>query len=57
MNKSKSFIDRKATFISGAIGEEAVIRELVKLPDSYIVCNDVNLRFSKAFKFQFLGVD
>jgi len=52
MNRSKSFIDSKSSFISGAIGEEAVIRELVKLPDSYVVFNDVNLSFGKSIRWK-----
>ena len=52
MNKSKSFLDNKSSFLLGAIGEERVIRELVKLPDSYMVFNDVNLSFSKSIRWK-----
>jgi vacuolar-type H+-ATPase subunit H len=52
MNKSKSFLDLKSSFLSGAIGEETVIKELVKLPDSYIVFNDMNLSFSKSIRWK-----
>lgn len=52
MNKSKQFIDQKSSFIQGAFGEERVIRELMKLPDSFIIFNDVKLSFGKAIRWK-----
>ena len=52
MNKSKVFIDKKASFILGAIGEERVIREVIKLPDKFIIFNDIKLSFGKAIRWK-----
>lgn len=52
MNKSKQFIDQKASFIQGAFGEEKVTRTLMELPDSFIIFNDMRLSFSKAIRWK-----
>jgi hypothetical protein len=43
----KETVDDLYTIISGAIGENAVVSELKKLPDSYYVINDFSLEFSQ----------
>ncbi len=43
----KETVDDLYTIISGAIGENAVVNELKKLPDSFYVINDFSLEFSE----------
>ncbi len=43
--ESHAFITDNMPFFIGAIGEEAVISALSRLPDDYHLFNDVNLRF------------
>ncbi len=42
----KETVESLYTLISGAIGENAVVNELKKLPDSFYVINDFSLAFS-----------
>ena len=52
MNSSKQFLEKKAGFIPGAIGEERVVRELMELPDSFVIFNDVRLNLGKSIRWK-----
>lgn len=45
LDNIKNTVDNLYPLISGAIGENAVVNELKKLPDSYYVINDFSLNF------------
>ena len=44
---TRNFLENSRNLISGAIGENLVVKEVEKLPDDYILINDFNLRFSR----------
>jgi len=52
LHKTQKIINRNIQVYYGAIGEEAVIRELKLLPDSYSVFNDVNLSFFRSIRWR-----
>jgi len=45
-------LKQSESFYHGAIGEEAVIDELTKLPDSYYIFNDITLRLPKSVRWK-----
>jgi sulfur relay (sulfurtransferase) DsrC/TusE family protein len=49
---SHKFLTNNKSFLIGARGEERVISTLSQLSDDYHVLNDVNLRFSRAFRWR-----
>jgi len=52
LHKSRKIVNKNIQVYYGAVGEEAVIRELRFLPDSYTVFNDVNLSFSRSIRWK-----
>lgn len=44
---TRNVIENLENLISGAIGENLVVKEIAKLSDDYILINDFNLRFSR----------
>ncbi|MGH1384507.1 NERD domain-containing protein [Kordia sp.] len=42
---TRSVVENSRNLISGAIGENLVVKEIKKLPDDYVLINDFNLRF------------
>jgi len=52
LHKSRKIVNKNIQVYYGAVGEEAVIRELKFLPDSYSVFNDVNLSFSRSIRWK-----
>jgi hypothetical protein len=44
---TRNVIENLENLISGAIGENLVVKEIEKLSDDYILINDFNLRFSR----------
>lgn len=41
----RNVVEKSKNLISGAIGENLVVKEIKKLPDSYVLINDFNLSF------------
>ena len=44
---TRNILESSRNLISGAIGENLVVKEIKKLPDDYVLINDFNLRFSR----------
>jgi hypothetical protein len=44
---TRNFLENSKNLISGAIGENLVVKEIEKLSDDYVLINDFNLSFSR----------
>ena len=44
---TRNILESSRNLISGAIGENLVVKEIKKLSDDYVLINDFNLRFSR----------
>ncbi|MCE2496703.1 MAG: NERD domain-containing protein [Flavobacteriales bacterium] len=47
LEDTRNILESSRNLISGAIGENLVVKEIKKLPDDYVLINDFNLRFSR----------
>ncbi|MHA1327995.1 MAG: NERD domain-containing protein [Promethearchaeota archaeon] len=51
LHKAYSIIKSNEAFMLGAVGENATIKELKKLPSSYYIINEAILRFTRAIRW------
>lgn len=49
---TRSVLEGASNLISGAIGENLVVKEIKKLSDEYVLINDFNLKFSKPIYYK-----
>ena len=52
LEKTKLVIEQSRNLISGAIGDNLVVKEVKKLSDDYVLINDFNLRFSEPIYYR-----
>ncbi|TFG09707.1 MAG: NERD domain-containing protein [Promethearchaeota archaeon] len=52
IRKARYIIEENTSFVSGAVGETAAIRELKKLPETYFIINEAMLSFSRAIRWR-----
>ncbi|MFX0012867.1 MAG: NERD domain-containing protein, partial [Candidatus Hermodarchaeota archaeon] len=55
LKKAHNIIEENTPFFAGAIGENAVIKELRKLPESYYIINEAKLSFSRSIRWKKYG--